>query len=93
MTLKILAIDTATDACSAALNIDHEVHEIYKYAPKQHAQLLLSMIDKLLSDAKIKLSQLDAIALSHGPGAFTGIHCNNRNNSADLGSFNLTYKF
>ena len=71
--MKILAIETATEACSAALYINGEISECYQVAPRQHAELILSMMDQLLAEAELKLSQLDALAFGRGPGSFTGV--------------------
>ncbi len=71
--MKILAIETATEACSAALLIDDEVVEQYQLAPRQHTKLILPMMDDLLNQAGIQLNQLDALAFGRGPGAFTGV--------------------
>jgi len=71
--MKILAIDTSTEACSAALLNDGEVAQHYQVAPRQHADLILGMCGELLSEANIKLSELDAVAFGRGPGAFTGV--------------------
>ncbi len=71
--MKLLAIDTATEACSAALLIDSDITQKFEVAPRKHAELILTMIDQLLIDAGIKLEQLDGIAFGCGPGAFTGI--------------------
>ncbi|MBU0744228.1 MAG: tRNA (adenosine(37)-N6)-threonylcarbamoyltransferase complex dimerization subunit type 1 TsaB [Gammaproteobacteria bacterium] len=70
---KILAIDTSTDACSAALLIDNKVADRFEVAPKQHTSLILSMIDDLLVSEKLDLNQLDAISFGAGPGSFTGV--------------------
>lgn len=71
--MKILAIDTATEACSAALYVDGNITSEYKLAPREHTQLILPMIDRLLTDAGLIVNQLDALSFARGPGAFTGV--------------------
>ncbi len=71
--MKLLALETSTEACSAALWLDGEVRERFELAPKTHTQLLLPMIDALLAEAQLRPQQLDAIAFSRGPGSFTGV--------------------
>jgi tRNA threonylcarbamoyladenosine biosynthesis protein TsaB len=72
-TMKLLAFETATEACSVALWIDGEVRERFELAPRRHAELSLPWAEQLLADAGIAKSQLDAIAVGRGPGAFTGV--------------------
>jgi len=71
--MKILAIETATEACSAALEVDECCIQRFEIAPRQHTQLILPMIDELLAEANIQIRDLDAIAFGQGPGAFTGV--------------------
>ena len=71
--MKILAIETSTEACSAALDIDDSCVFRYKIAPRKHTELILPMIDSLLQEADVKINSLDAIAFGCGPGAFTGV--------------------
>lgn len=69
----LLALDTATEACSVALLHDGKVLSHYEVIPRQHAQRLLPMIKALMAEASLPMSALDAIAFGRGPGAFTGI--------------------
>jgi tRNA threonylcarbamoyladenosine biosynthesis protein TsaB len=69
----LLALDTATEACSVALLHDGKVLSHYEVIPRLHAQRLLPMIKDLLAEAGIGKSALDAIAFGRGPGAFTGV--------------------
>lgn len=69
----ILAIDTATAACSAALSINQTVKASFQHQANSHTQLLLPMVDELLVSAGIGVEEIDAIAFSYGPGSFTGI--------------------
>jgi len=72
--VNILAFDTSTAACSAALYLgtgaSFSAHEI---CPMQHTSVILPMIQSLLAAGGISLDQLDAIAFGCGPGSFTGI--------------------
>lgn len=71
--MKLLALDTATEACSAALYIDGEIRQNYQLAPREHTRLILAMVEGLLADAGVSIKQLDALAFGRGPGSFTGI--------------------
>jgi tRNA threonylcarbamoyladenosine biosynthesis protein TsaB len=71
--LKLLALDTSTDFCSAALWADGETHAEGCHAGQRHSQLLLPMIDALLRHCGVKLQDLDALAYGEGPGSFTGL--------------------
>lgn len=71
--MKLLAFELSTEACSVAVHVDGEVRERFEIAPRRHAELALPWAEELLAEAGIARSQLDAIALGRGPGAFTGV--------------------
>jgi len=70
---KVLAIDTTTQACSVALSLGNSVSSRFQLASREHTRLLLPMVNELLTEAGVKLSELDALAFTQGPGSFTGI--------------------
>lgn len=71
--MKLLAVESATDACSVALYCHGEIVSDHRIAPQKHAQLLLPMIDTILGNAGIKATDLDGVAFGCGPGSFTGV--------------------
>jgi tRNA threonylcarbamoyladenosine biosynthesis protein TsaB len=71
--VKILALDTATENCSAALLIDGQLTARERLLERGHAECILPMIDEVLAAAGTSLAGLTAIAFGRGPGSFTGV--------------------
>ena len=75
MGVYILNIETSTKACSVALHKNGELIVCREdvTANFSHSEKLLKFISELFSDEKLSLSDLDAIAVSMGPGSYTGL--------------------
>ena len=73
ITLKILAFDTSSNYCSAALLVDGEILSQSILAEQRHSELLLPILQELLAKNGLALVQLDGIAFGAGPGSFTGL--------------------
>ncbi len=73
MTVKILAIDTATENCSVALKIGDEVIHRCEFVPRDHTLRILPLVDSVLSESGLSLNDLDVLAYGRGPGSFTGV--------------------
>jgi len=71
--VRILALDTSTEACSVALLLDGELRMRCELLERGHAERVLPMVDSLLAEAGISLADLDGLAFGRGPGAFTGL--------------------
>lgn len=71
--MKLLALDTSSEGCSAALLINNEVAEKFEVAPRGHTRLLMPMVRDLLAQQGLRPANLDALAFARGPGSFTGV--------------------
>ena len=71
--MQLLALDTSTEFCSAALWLEGELRTRRVHAGQLHSSLVLPMVDELLQEAGLSLRQLDGIAYGAGPGSFTGL--------------------
>ncbi len=69
----ILAIETATEACSAALLYDEKIAYRHEITAREHTRLLLPMIQSLLNEAQRDIREVNAISVGQGPGSFTGV--------------------
>ena len=69
-----LAFDTAADACTAGLIGDGDVlAQDFREMTRGHAEALVPMVQKLARDAGIMLSEIDLVAVTIGPGSYTGV--------------------
>ena len=72
--MNLLAIDTATEACSVALSgTGDTILERFQIESRGHSNLVLTMAEDVLLEADISRHDLDGIAFDSGPGSFTGI--------------------
>ena len=71
--MNYLAIDASTEACSVALQVNGKMYSRYDLCPQSHSLQLLPMVDELLVEAGIKISQCDGLIFGRGPGSFTGV--------------------
>lgn len=71
--MKLLAVDTSSNACSVALQVSDDIIERHVVEPRAHTRILLPMISELLAEGRVALNELDAIVLGNGPGSFIGM--------------------
>lgn len=72
--MKILGVDTATSYLALGIVTENKILSELRFDARQtHAQLLMPNINKILEEAGQKLKDLDGIAISIGPGSFTGL--------------------
>lgn len=71
--MRLLALDTATEACSVALLDGTSCIVRYEEPGRGHAERILPMVDEVLAESRVKLSSVEGIAVGRGPGAFTGV--------------------
>lgn len=71
--MRILALETASDACSVALWHDGAVYQRLEVAPRRHGELVLMMAEAVMEEAGCRRRDLDLVAFGRGPGSFTGL--------------------
>ena len=69
----VLALETSTEICSAALAAGGRVGERTLTAPREHTRHVLGQVDELLDEAGVTAGDLAAVAFGRGPGTFTGV--------------------
>ena len=70
----ILNIETATEICSVAISNDEELLILHESEePYSHSEIITILIEKCVKEAKINLKDLDAVAVSQGPGSYTAL--------------------
>ncbi|MCE2437480.1 MAG: tRNA (adenosine(37)-N6)-threonylcarbamoyltransferase complex dimerization subunit type 1 TsaB [Pseudomonadales bacterium] len=69
----VLALETTTDTCSVGLGNDESLSVISQHAPRQHSEILLSMVDRMVKSSGVARSDIECVAFSAGPGSFTGV--------------------
>ena len=70
--MKLLALDTSTEACTVAVSIDGRAMERFSVGGN-HSEQILPMVHELLAESGTSLKELDAIVFGRGPGSFTGL--------------------
>ncbi|WP_373088009.1 tRNA (adenosine(37)-N6)-threonylcarbamoyltransferase complex dimerization subunit type 1 TsaB [Sneathiella sp.] len=72
--MKILALDTALNACSVAVTEgEAAIAHIHEKRRRGHAETLMPMIQSLMKETGLRFADLDLIAVTIGPGTFTGL--------------------
>lgn len=72
--VTLLALETATDTCGVALlQGDGVVAEAHLHRPRVHSKRLTPLVEDVLQHADVAPSTLDAVAVSMGPGSYTGL--------------------
>lgn len=69
---NLLAIETATTACSVALSYQDNLYQQHQQIPREHNKILLNMIQSVMAQASANFQNLDAVVVGHGPGSFVG---------------------
>lgn len=71
--MNILALDTATEACSAALTVGGQTLSRFEIAGRSHTERMVPMVRQLMAEAGIVFGQLDGYVCGIGPGSFAGV--------------------
>lgn len=69
----VLAVETATQACSVALIYQGQEYIRHEILPQKHAHRVLEMVDEVINESGVSTDKIDLLAYGEGPGAFTGV--------------------
>ncbi len=69
----VLALETSSEVCSAALAVGDARHLRRRVAPREHTRYVLGQIDELFQEVGRTAQDLNAVAFGQGPGSFTGV--------------------
>jgi tRNA threonylcarbamoyladenosine biosynthesis protein TsaB len=71
--MRLLAVDTATEACSVALHVEGRVHTRFDDAGRSHTQQMLPMVHGVMAEAGLRFADLQGLVCGVGPGSFAGV--------------------
>ena len=71
--MNIIGIETATERLSVALMVDGVAYERHTDARSSHCELISGFVSELLNEGAVDIDELDCVAVSIGPGSFTGL--------------------
>ena len=71
--MNLLALDTCTENCSAAILFNDAMHTVHEITQRGHSERILSMLDEVLAKAGCQLKNIDCLVFGRGPGSFTGV--------------------
>src|SRR5690554_6478708 len=72
--MKVLAIDSSSVVAGVAILDEHQlVYEVYNHHKRNHSEILMPIIEQALYSSSLTLQDLDLLAVSGGPGSFTGL--------------------
>ena len=72
--MNLIAIDTSTDWCGISLFENDEcIRSFQEHIPRKHSEVLPEFFQSIMKESSFKKNDLDAVAVSIGPGSFTGL--------------------
>lgn len=71
--MNLLALDTSTESCSAAITLHGVLYQRQQMTQRGHSTLILGMLDELFKESGASIADMEALAFGRGPGSFTGV--------------------